>query len=67
MQPVQLNGAELEYDVVGSGEPLLLIHGGFIAADSFIAMVAEPRIAKGYRAIRYNRRGYVGSSRATAP
>ncbi len=67
MQIAKLDGAELEYEVAGSGEPLLLIHGGFIAADSYTAMAAEPSIAKGYRSIRYNRRGYVGSSRATSP
>ncbi len=66
MQRVQLNGGELEYDVVGSGEPLLLIHGG-ILADAFFPLLAEPRIASNYRVISYHRRGYAGSSRATAP
>jgi len=66
MQPARLDGVELKYDVVGSGEPLLLIHGGFIA-DTFLPLLAEPRIIGGYRAIAYHRRGYGGSSRATAP
>lgn len=67
MQIAKLDRVKLEYDEAGRGEPLLLIHGGFIAADSYAAMVSEPSIAQGYRSIRYNRRGYVGSSRATPP
>ncbi len=67
MQLVQLDGVALEYDVVGSGEPLLLIHGGFIAAESYLPLVASPSIASGCRTISYNRRGYAGSSSATAP
>jgi pimeloyl-ACP methyl ester carboxylesterase len=66
MQPVHLDDVELEYDVGGSGEPLLLIHGGFIA-DAFFPLLAEPRIVSSYRVISYHRRGYAGSSRATAP
>jgi pimeloyl-ACP methyl ester carboxylesterase len=66
MQPAHLDGVELEYDVVGSGEPLLLIHGAFIA-DALFPLLAEPRIASRYRVIAYHRRGYGGSSRATAP
>jgi hypothetical protein len=34
MQRINLNGVDLEYDVHGSGEPLLLIHGS-ILADAF--------------------------------
>jgi pimeloyl-ACP methyl ester carboxylesterase len=67
MQLAHLDGVELEYDEVGSGEPLLLIHGGVIGAESFVPLVAEPSVANRWRMIRYNRRGYVGSSRATPP
>ena len=48
MQRVNLNGVDLEYDVQGSGEPLLLIHGS-ILADAFFPLLAEPRIANNYR------------------
>ena len=65
MRPVDLDGVQLEYDEVGSGEPLLLIHGGFI--DTFFPQPAELDIANNYRVISYHRRGYAGSSRATAP
>ena len=59
MQRAQVNGAELEYDVVGSGEPLLLIHGGLLA-DAFFPLLAEPRIASSYRVVSYHRRGFAG-------
>src|SRR5262250_1465698 len=66
MQRVNLNGVDLEYDVQGSGEPLLLIHGS-ILADAFFPLLAEPRIANNYRVISYHRRGFAGSARARDP
>jgi pimeloyl-ACP methyl ester carboxylesterase len=66
MQTLRLGDAELKYDVVGSGEPLLLIHGAFIA-DAFYSLMAEPRISGRYRVIHYHRRGYAESSRAPVP
>jgi pimeloyl-ACP methyl ester carboxylesterase len=66
MQSARLDGVELKFDVVGSGDPVLLIHGGFIA-DTFVPLLSEPRIVGDYRGIAYHRRGYGGSSRATAP
>jgi pimeloyl-ACP methyl ester carboxylesterase len=67
MKLARLDGVGLEYDEVGSGEPLLLIHGGLIAGDSYVPLLAEPSLAGRWRMIRYHRRGYVGSSRATPP
>ena len=66
MQHVNLNGVEMEYEVQGSGEPLVLIHG-VILADAFSPLLVEPSIANNYRVISYHRRGYAGSSRANAP
>jgi pimeloyl-ACP methyl ester carboxylesterase len=66
MQRVNLNGVDLEFDVQGSGEPLLLIHGS-ILADAFVPLLNEPRIANHYRVISYHRRGFAGSSRASIP
>ena len=66
MQRVNLNGVDLEYDVQGSGEPLLLIHGS-ILADGFFPLLAEPRLADHYRVSSYHRRGFAGSSRASSP
>jgi pimeloyl-ACP methyl ester carboxylesterase len=66
MQRVNLNGVDLEYDVHGSGEPLLLIHGS-ILADGFFPLLTEPRLANHYGVISYHRRGFAGSSRASVP
>jgi pimeloyl-ACP methyl ester carboxylesterase len=62
----RLDGADLEYEVSGKGEPVLFIHGAFIA-DAFRPLLAEPSLAGRYRLIIYHRRGYAGSSRASGP
>jgi pimeloyl-ACP methyl ester carboxylesterase len=66
MQRVNLDGVDLEYDVQGSGEPLLLIHGS-IVADAFFPLLAEPRITSAHRVISEHRRGFAGSARARGP
>ena len=64
MQKVKINGAELRYEVTGSGEPVLLISLGPIA-DSFRPFVAEQPLTR-YRLIRYEqRRSGPGEERAT--
>src|SRR5688572_16729757 len=65
LQRMAVNGGELEYEVHGTGEPVLLIHGTGVAA-TFYPTMTEPSLA-GYRLIRYHRRGFAGSSRAPAP
>jgi hypothetical protein len=60
------DGAELAYEVSGTGEPVVFIHGAFIA-DTFRRLLAEPRLAGRYRLILYHRRGYAGSSRVSGP
>jgi pimeloyl-ACP methyl ester carboxylesterase len=60
-----VNGGELEYEAVGNGEPVLLIHGTGVAA-TFAPLVNEPSMAA-YRRIRLHRRGFAGSSRAPIP
>jgi 3-oxoadipate enol-lactonase len=65
LQRMTVNGGELEYEVSGTGEPVLLIHGTGVAA-TFYPTITEPSLA-GYRLIRYHRRGFAGSSRAPVP
>jgi pimeloyl-ACP methyl ester carboxylesterase len=65
MDIAEVNGVELEYEVVGSGEPLLLISP--VLADGFVPLVAEPELADRYRLIRYHKRGWVGSTHTGAP
>jgi pimeloyl-ACP methyl ester carboxylesterase len=55
-----IDGLRFEYEVVGDGEPLVLIHGSLIA-DSFDSLLSEPAIAENYRLITYHRRGYKGT------
>ena len=38
-----VNGVELEYEVVGAGEPILLISP--VLADGFLPLVSEPALA----------------------
>lgn len=66
MQRAILNGAELEYEVQGSGDPLILIHGA-IMADAFFPLLKEPDLANNYRVISYHRRGFADSDRAHHP
>ena len=66
MERARIDGAELEYEVSGTGEPVVFIHGAFIA-DTFRPLLAEPSLAGRYRLILYHRRGYAGSSRASGP
>ena len=65
-QQLSVDGAVLEYEIVGTGEPVVLIHGALIA-EAYAPLCAEPALTAHYRLVRYHRRGYAGSSRVTAP
>jgi pimeloyl-ACP methyl ester carboxylesterase len=65
MRRARVDGAELEFEVTGTGEPVLLIHGAFIA-EAYAPLCCEPAL-NGYSLVRYHRRGYGGSSRVSAP
>jgi pimeloyl-ACP methyl ester carboxylesterase len=58
-------GGEIEYEVRGKGEPVLLIHGSHVA-DSFFPLMDQPALDD-YQLIRYRRRGYAGSTSAQGP
>jgi pimeloyl-ACP methyl ester carboxylesterase len=60
MQTADVNGVELEYEVTGSGEPVLFI--GPVLADGFLPLVRQPEIADRYQSIHYHKRGWVGST-----
>ena len=65
MESAKVNGVELEYEVVGSGEPVLLISP--VLADGFLPLLAEPVLADRYQLIRYHKRGWVGSTHTVPP
>src|SRR5215470_194587 len=66
MERARVNGAELEYELKGSGEPVLLIHGSHIGR-SFLPLLAQPLLTEKYTPIRYHRRGFLGSAPARGP
>jgi pimeloyl-ACP methyl ester carboxylesterase len=66
MTRAKIDGVELEYDVRGSGEPVVLVHAG-IFADWFKPLVAEPALASRYQVVSYHRVGYARSSRVAGP
>ncbi|MGH7718522.1 MAG: alpha/beta fold hydrolase [Gemmatimonadaceae bacterium] len=66
MEQVKINGVELQYEVTGSGDPVLLISTGPIA-DSFFPFVSEKALADRYRLIRYHQRRIGASARSPAP
>ena len=66
MNQAQIDGIVLEYEVRGSGEPVVLIHGSHIA-DAFSPLMNETALTRRYRLFRYRRRGFPGSSHPGGP
>ena len=64
MQRATINGVQLNYEVVGSGEPVLLISP--VLADGFLPLLSEPALA-GHQLIRYHKRGWLGSTHSPPP
>ena len=64
MQRARVNGVELEYEVAGTGEPVLLISP--VVADGFFPLVSERALAH-YQLITYHKRGWAGSTHTPAP
>ena len=65
MKKVEINGVELEYEVFGSGEPVLLINP--VLADGLLPLVSRPALADRYRLIHYHKRGWARSTHTPAP
>lgn len=63
MDTATVGNAAIEYEVHGSGEPLLLIHGALIA-DAWQPILK--RLAARYRTVTYHRRGFRSSAPARA-
>jgi pimeloyl-ACP methyl ester carboxylesterase len=61
MDRTRIDGRELEYEVRGAGEPVVLVHGAHIA-DAFAPLLAEPVLTERYRLLLYHRRGFAGST-----
>jgi pimeloyl-ACP methyl ester carboxylesterase len=65
MESVTLNGATLEYEATGSGEPVLLISP--VLADGFVPLLSERALADRHLLIRYHKRGWAGSTHTPPP
>jgi pimeloyl-ACP methyl ester carboxylesterase len=66
MDRAALEGVELEYEVRGAGEPVVLIHPGHFA-DWFTPLLDEPALTDHYRVLTYHRVGCAGSSHIAGP
>jgi pimeloyl-ACP methyl ester carboxylesterase len=66
MERAAVDGLELEYELLGSGEPVVLIHWGLCAAWAE-PLMDQPALANRYRLLRYHRAGYAGSDRIQGP
>ena len=60
MQRAPIDGIELEYEICGSGEPVVLIHAG-VCADFFRPLIEQRALTDRYTVLRYHRTGYAGS------
>src|SRR5688500_13176265 len=65
MKKANVNGVELEYQVIGTGEPLLLINP--VLADGFLPLLSEPALAERHSLITYHKRGWAGSTHTPPP
>ncbi len=67
MERFAVDGAEIEYEVRGEGEPVLLMHLSVIADGLAWPLVGQPELAAHYQLIHYHRRGYMGSTLGPEP
>jgi pimeloyl-ACP methyl ester carboxylesterase len=62
MERAAIDGTELEYELAGSGDPVVLIHAG-LCADFFLPLAEQPAFAGHFTVLMYHRTGYAGSDR----
>jgi pimeloyl-ACP methyl ester carboxylesterase len=65
MRRARVNGIELEYEILGAGDPVLLISP--VLADGFRPLLSEPALTDRYQLITYHKRCWVGSTRTPPP
>jgi pimeloyl-ACP methyl ester carboxylesterase len=64
MQRAAIGDVTLAYEIAGTGEPVILIHGALIA-DSFRPLLVSAGNASQYQLVNYHRRGYGRSDRVS--
>jgi pimeloyl-ACP methyl ester carboxylesterase len=62
MERAPIDGIELEYEIRGTGEPVVLMHAG-ICADFFRPLIDQDALTSRHTVLRYHRIGYAGSGR----
>lgn len=65
MEIASVNGVELEYEIHGSGDPVLLISP--VLADGFVPLMDQPALADHFQLIHYHKRGWAGSTPTPGP
>ncbi|MGW8777162.1 alpha/beta fold hydrolase [Streptomyces sp. NPDC055796] len=65
MDTVTVNDIRLEYEIRGTGEPVLFISP--VISDGFVPLLAEPALTERYRLVRYHKRGWGGSTHTPGP
>ena len=66
LERAAVDGLELEYELHGHGEPVVLIHWGLCAAWAE-PLTQEPALADRHRLLSYHRAGFAGSDRIDGP
>lgn len=66
MERANTGDINLAYETVGSGEPVVFIHGALVA-DAFRPLLTETNLASQYHLIHYHRRGYGESGAVSVP
>jgi pimeloyl-ACP methyl ester carboxylesterase len=61
MATATVNGVRLYYEINGTGDPLVLVHGSWTSHHDWNLVV--PRLAKSFRVLTYDRRGHSASER----
>lgn len=56
MPAIRANGVNLYYELMGSGEPLVLVHGSW--ADATTWQLVVPELSEHFRLLTYDRRGH---------
>ncbi len=67
MECLQIDDAQIEYEVRGKGDPVLLIPLSVVVDGLAFPLFDRPETATRYQLIHFRRRGYGGSTRGSAP
>jgi pimeloyl-ACP methyl ester carboxylesterase len=66
MQQARIDDITLEFARSGAGEPVVFVHGAFIA-EAFNPLLAEPALTATYQLVVYRRRGYGSLDQGDGP